>query len=148
MARLLADALCGLIVDIFVAAVDEERSGSGKIRSDIVEGNVLAIEVVVDIFTDLFHNGVIGRIIVKKGHVRETQVCYNHGVNVLLGIPGTKVVTPDAFGVRGSTTWQSSRQSILTKLAPSLKGELKVLRFIVYVIVRKQNSAGLEVRIR
>lgn len=148
VARLLADALSRLIVDILVATLDQERSGAGEVRRDIVEGNVLAIEVLVDIITDFLHDRVVGRVVVEEGHVGEAQVCDDHGVDILIAVLGAEAVAPVALGVWGCTTRQSSRQSMLTKLAPRLKGKLEVLRLIVYIVVRKQHGLGLEVRIR
>lgn len=148
VAGLLADALSRLVVDILVAALDQEGSGSGEIRYDIVEGNVLAIEVVVDIITNLLHDGVVGRVVVEEGHVGEAQVCDDHGVDILVAVLGAEAVAPVALGVWGCTARKSSRQSMPTKLAPRLKGKLEVLRLIVYIVVRKQHGLGLEVRIR
>lgn len=148
VAGLPANALGRVHVLVPVKPVGLQRSVSSQRRRDVVERNVLAVEVAIDVLPDLDGLGRIRRVVVEVGNVGEAQVGEHHGVLVLALLVGAKVVVPLAILALDGAAGESADQAELAKLAPGLEDPFEVIGLVVDVVVGEQDGLGLKLGIR
>lgn len=140
-----ADAETRIHVVVSLVAVGFKRSESSQLRCHVVERNVLAVEVLVDIVADLNRLECIGGVVVEVGNVREAQVRQDHRVMVLTRTVRAKGVLVFALLVLIRAARQSADQAKLSKVAPRLEHPFQIIGRIVDIVVGQEDGLGLVV---
>ena len=143
MALLTADTLRRVKVDVALLAIDLERAKASKLRGHVVESDILAVEVLINVVADSDRVGeVIRGVVVKEGNVGEAQVGQNHRVDVLTRLVGAESVLPLVVLELGAAR-QSTDEPEAAELAPRLEDELEILGVVVDVVIGEKKGLGL-----
>lgn len=145
MARLGADALRRRRVDGRLEARDLQRAGAGQHRGDVVERNVLAVELVVDVPPQPAHQRILGRVVLHERDVHKRQAREDEGIR--LGLLAAKVVLPRAVALLHDAPCKGTRDAVLPLTTPGLEHKVEVRGLVVDVVVGEQDGLGLVGRV-
>lgn len=147
VAVLLADTHAGIHVDVLILPPDQQRPSSSEHRRHKVERNVLAIEFLVDRFSDLGDDRLIREIVVQEADVSKRKIGENQRVRFFAS-ECAKVVDPIALIIELGAARQGASHAVLAEFAPALEDKLEIVRPVVNIVVGEENALRFVRRVR
>lgn len=119
-----------------IAALDPDGRTAGEALGNVVEGEVFAVEVVVDVVSKLHHEAVVGRVVIQESNVNKRQTGQDH---VVIPILSRQDVVHPALVIQARCARPCADQAISSRVAPGIERKVQIFAGVVCVVVAEED---------